>query len=332
MIKRFNTLLIGSLAFLLGTSTAAALTAQTVVGLKDSVTAGTSRGDLGKDAGTLLMGFHNSHWRGLGDTGSACEVHGFRALLQDQDASTQESFGWVVRSGSDANGPAAGPSGVLHQYGPFQMPTVAAGGARAWTMTVTLAKPADIPCEDHFSVGVELGAAPQWPSDGASCHMSLGTTSDQHVNAHDMAWQITGGTVSHPSGKRAWAQSLIVDVPTLQMSINAKKSIGGMFPRSGHIIYAGNATGGEPNASALLFLDIDTMPTGLPIFGATARLHLGFVFLNLLSIGTFDVHGNVYLPLGHMPSRCPKQRLWLQLYSCGKREYLTNAQATTVDQ
>ena len=91
--------------------------AQISVGLVDGPSTSASRGDLGKGAGTLLTGLHTSHWRSIGDGGKAsdgaksCKVKGFRTVLRDQDSSTQETYRWVVRSGTDANGPTAGAAG-----------------------------------------------------------------------------------------------------------------------------------------------------------------------------------------------------------------------------
>lgn len=313
--------------------------AQISVGLVDGPSTSASRGDLGKGAGGLLTGLHASHWRSIGDGGKAsdgaksCKIKGFRTVLRDQDSSTQETYRWVVRTGTDANGPTAGAAGLLHDFGPFSMPTVAAGGAHSWNLTVTLAGKVKIPCEAHMSFGVELGAAPQWPADGVSQHMTLGSTTNEHANAGDMTWQIVNGTTSHPTPRRAWSQNVIVVNPTLQMSLDGKKSMAGLYPKSGHRVFAGNISGGEPAAKALLFLSVDALPTGIRIEPGTAKLQLDPSALFMLSVVSIDRYGDAYFPLGYVPSLCPVWTLWFQAVICGKhKEYLTNAQATTFDQ
>ena len=312
---------------------AAPIYGQTAISLKGSTTTATSRGSIGTNTGEILTGFHRSHWRGIGDNAGSCQIQGFRATVQDQDSSTKESYHWVIRKGSDAAGPAVGSAGLLHSFGSFDMPKVKTGGPHAWSITVTLATPATIPCLSHVSVGIRLKAAAQWPNDGMSCHMSPGTSADQHGNAHDMSWQIEDGWVDHPSGNRAWAQSVLVNTPTLQMSINGKKSIGGMFPKSGHLVYAANVSGAEANANSLLFLGVDTLPFGFPLVPGTARMYLGFTKIKLLTATTADGNGDAYHSLGFVPSRSPIDTLYLQVAIFGAtRHYLTNLHATTFDQ
>lgn len=290
----------------------------------------TSRGNIGTGSGDILMGLHNSHWRGIGDSGTACTVSGFRSILQDQNIATQESYHWVARSGSDANGPAAGSAGLLHRFGPFNMPTGAAGGPAAWILTTTLTTPAALPCEAHVSAGVELAVQPAWSTDGMSCHAALEALADQHTNALDMSWQIINGATTHPSGKRSWSHSILLGNPTLQMSVNGKNSIGGLFPVVGGT-YAGQVTGAEATATAMLFLGVDAQATGFVLVPGTARLHLGNTKIKLLTSATVNASGVADLPLAAVPSQVPAFTLWLQAAIIGTSDQLTNAQATTFD-
>ena len=89
----------------------------------------TSRGNLGTGSGETLMGLHTSHWAGLGDTGSACEVTQLGLVDQDQNSNTQESFNLVLRNGTDANGPGTGASDVIASFGPYRMPSTPTGSA-----------------------------------------------------------------------------------------------------------------------------------------------------------------------------------------------------------
>jgi hypothetical protein len=306
--------------------------AQSSISLKGSATTSTSRGNIGTGAGEIHMGLHTSHWRGIGDNGAKCNIVGFRSALQDQDASTQESYEWVIRSGTDIDGPVVGAAGELHRFGPLKMPSVPAGGARAWMLSTTLAKPVSIPCAAHVSVGIALTKQAQWPADGMSCHIATGVNSSQHANADDMAWQIVDGipAATHPSAKRAWSHSILLDRPTLQMSIAGKKSIGGMFPESG-LMYAGYVSGAEARATSLLFLGVDAQRRGFPLVPGTARLYLGFTKIKLLGVARVNAGGNAAHVLGKVPSRAPIDTLWLQAAVIGTRDHMTNAQATTFD-
>ncbi len=302
------------------------------VSLYPGTTSFTSRGNIGTGSGDILMGLHNSHWRGIGDDGAACTVSGFRSTLQDQNIATQESYHWVVRSGSDANGPTTGSGGLLHRFGPLNAPSGAGGGA-AWFLTTNLSTPAAMPCEAHVSIGIELSAQPAWNTDGMSCHASTSALADQHANALDMAWQIIGSASSatHPSSKRSWSHRALLANPTLQMSINGKKSIGGMFPVVGGT-YAGQVTGAEAGANAMLFLGVDAQATGVVLVPGTAHLHLGYTKIKLLTAATVSASGVADLALATVPSQVPAFTLWLQAAIIGSSDKLTNAQAPTFDQ
>ena len=260
------------------------------------------------------------------------KVTGFRAILQDQNSATQESYSWVSRSGSDASGPQADSAGLLHRFGPVNMPHIASGSSHAWILTLKLSTPAALPCVGHLSFGTELTAQAAWSADGMSCHTSTSALADQHPNAIDMTWQILGAATSatHPSSKRSWAQRLLVDTPTLQMSINGKKTIGGMFPAIGGL-YASQVTNAEAGAASLLFLGVDSLATGFPLLPNTARLYLGFTKIKLLTITAVGANGTAEHPLAAVPAQTPKFTLWLQAAVIGSHENLTNAQATTLD-
>jgi hypothetical protein len=307
--------------------------AQSSISLKGSATASTSRGNIGTGAGEIHMGLHNSHWLGIGDDGANCTIVGFRSALQDQNSSTQESYDWVIRSGTDIHGPTVGTAGELHRFGPFKMPSVAAGGAHAWLISIKLSRPARIPCAAHVSVGIALATQALWPADGMSCHIATSASASQHLKADDMAWQIVTGVqgASHPSGKRAWSHSILLGGPTLQMSINGKKSIGGMFPQSG-LMYAGHVSGAEAGATSLLFLGVDRQSRGFPLVPGTARLYLGFTKIKLLGVARVPPSGQADHVLARVPSRFPIDTLWLQSAVIGSRDHMTNAQATTFDQ
>jgi hypothetical protein len=244
----------------------------------------TSRGDVGAKAGEILQGFHASHWRGLGDTGQGCEIKVIRSATQDENPSTQETYFWKVRRGTDANGPAVGVAGEIASLGPFQTPPSTVTKPAAWFETTFVSYPMALPdCSSHFSVGQALAAAPNWPNDGQSTHIYLGTEQGSNANQGDHAWQILAGasSASHPPQKRSWRYGMHFSTAVLQLGTSAMYGMGGMFPKAGNPLSA-RATYGSALASgaSLLWLGTDRIG-GISLFGGTARLYLGGVVVPL---------------------------------------------------
>ena len=235
-----------------------------------------SRGDLGAGAGETLQGVHASHHRGFGDTGFSCKISGLGARLQDQDRSTPETYRWIVRSGSDGSGPGTGSGAVIADIGPFVTPSGGSGVA-AWQLDTIFSSAITLPdCTSHFSFGVSLAAAPNWDADGLSTHASADTEQNSHSGQEDHAWQILSGAPSatHPSDKRTWRYSLLVDNGALQIGSFDRYGMGGMFPRIGssltvRVHYPSNTQDG------LSFLVLDTSRSaGIPVAAGTSRLFL----------------------------------------------------------
>ena len=246
-----------------------------------------SRGDLATGAGETLQGVHASHHRGFGDTGFSCKLRGLGARLQDQDQSTPEVYRWIVRSGSDGSGPSTGPGSVIADIGPFVTPSGGSGIA-AWQLDTVFGSAITLPdCTSHFSFGISLAAAPSWDADGLSTHASAEAEQNSHSGQGDHAWQILSGapTATHPSDKRAWRYSLLVDNGALQIGSFDRYGMGGIFPRIGssltvRVRYGGNTQGG------LSFLALDTARSaGIPVAAGTSRLFLS----NLPSILAVEI-------------------------------------------
>ncbi len=246
----------------------------------------TSRGNVGTGSGEFLQGFHSAHWRdiaGYDATAKTSLVKGFIIRnLQDQNRSTQESYTFVVRSGTDAAGPTLGTAGVIGTAGPFKTPPSSFTTPGSYAITTTLATPMKVPGDKYIAVGIQVGTAPKWTSDGISVWINgnFGTIDDNGLSptALDTAWQIinttTGATKSHPSGKRVWRLGFLVGNDVLQpgnvFSSRQNFSSGGIFPNVGATPAQGLAfvvrAKGKSGQIALVFGGVKRLPVGAPAF------------------------------------------------------------------
>lgn len=287
--------------------------AQQVFEIYPGVTSFASRGSLGGALGEVQQGFHSAANRGLGDNGSFCAVRGVRAVVQDQNDATVEPFRYVLRSGSDASGPTPTAAGLIATLGPYTLP--AGGGAvTSFQVTTSFGTPITVPCSAFFSVGVELPANANWSNDGLSIHSSVNTVQMQHASAVDSAWQILGGTASHPSSKRSWRIGLLLPQNAFQAgnvvagSPAARFGIGGYFPDT-------SLTGSGPssqglafrcfdndgaNAIAVVMMAIDFGNDPVALFGVANRAHFNLATVAPFSLVTGPADGTTlpYAPAG----------------------------------
>jgi hypothetical protein len=152
-------------------STAAAQT-QNFFGLWPGCTNFTTRGALGGSAGDNLLQIRSSHFSGIAHdaAGTGTNMTGFRHVLQDQNASTQESYSFIVRA-DNAGAPDCTPTGLLLNTAPVLSP--AGAGTLAWIITGTLATPSTVlPLCATYYIGLALPANANWTADGLSTHMS----------------------------------------------------------------------------------------------------------------------------------------------------------------
>lgn len=241
-----------------------------------------SRANLGTAGGELLQGMHRPFHRGVGDNGSACTISTFRATIQDQDAATQESIYFIVRTGSDQFGPKTGASGLIAKIGPVQLP--AGTGTMAWRVSTTVVIPVVLPnCLNNFAFGVELPPTTTWAPpypDGLSTHASRGdaTLSVQkaHARAEEHTWQIVKGAAraSHSPWGSTWRLAIALDTAVLQMGNGGNVyGRGGMFPDTGNPLTARVRYGAAmATGSSLLYMGLGRMP-GIPLVPGT-RLYL----------------------------------------------------------
>ncbi|MBK8098868.1 MAG: hypothetical protein IPK26_17275 [Planctomycetes bacterium] len=109
-------------------------------------------------------------FRGVGDGGSGCQVLGFYHWAADENITTAEIYGIVLRSGQGTGtGPDVGPTGELLRVGNLSTPSGTGGPRGSWIMTDGFATPVTVPCAGEWFQGVDVLANPLWPaSDGYS--------------------------------------------------------------------------------------------------------------------------------------------------------------------
>src|SRR5690606_35986720 len=130
-------------------------------------------------------------------------IDGFRALLQDQDASTPETYSWSVLSARADGRPGA----AFYRSGPIPTPPGATAGPEAWLLSSALTAPVrPLPKDATCFLAVGLPSNARWPLDGLSVHhadYSLGTTGDTpRSDAPNLTWTVDrdrGDLVGQPS-------------------------------------------------------------------------------------------------------------------------------------
>ncbi len=229
------------------------------------------------------MGLHSSHWRGLGDSGTQCEINQLGLVDQDQNSQSQESFHFVIRRGTDTNGPGTAASDLIGRYGPLQMPSTPLGSINAWIQTMTLGTATAIPCDEHMSWGVELTSSPNWPTDGMSCHTSFNTTTQNgqycHRNAEPHGYHFTTGSNRATAEVRTWRHRLglssarnVLQLGATGSSVGggsgARYGLGGMFPATGETL-SGRITQCLAGDTVLSYLSLGYLSGGLALFPGT---------------------------------------------------------------
>jgi hypothetical protein len=229
-----------------------AVTAQTTYQRWDmhpGQTSFTSRGNIGTGTGQIFQGVHASTNRGVLGTqrgsSTSCAIGRVNTITQDQNCSTREKFGWIVRGGTDSGGPGTGAGAILGTITGLSLPNSANTGACAWGLTSTLAPTARIkvPVTRMYGYGLSLGPSPKWTADGQSIHASrsadfaAANTHRVHgaASQEDQGWQIVGAATaaSNPSQKRSWRLSIDgADVAVMKLRCDGRQGYGGSYPAS----------------------------------------------------------------------------------------------------
>ncbi len=269
-----------------------ALSAQSIE-IWPGVTNFTSRGNIGTGTGEILQGFHESHWKGIGDSGAGATLSGIGLLTQDQNGSTQETYDVVIRSGTDAAGPTTGVAGELCVLAGLLTPPTTILTPVAWAITNNFTTPCRIPTKGHFSAGIRVPTS-GWTADGQSLHMSAAPNHQSGPHIQDHGWQIIGAaaTAVHFASNRSVRVTLLTPTPIIQNGVFAtttttySRGMGGMFPPIGTHGWSIHVDGGTPFAGGVtgIFLSPVVINPGFPIPGIRGSLYLGSPLVSVATL------------------------------------------------
>lgn len=253
------------------------------------------RGTFGALQGSIFQSYPPSHFRGIGDDGSACSLRGVQFLIQDQDRRTQEAWTVAVRRG-DANGPWAGSAGLIAGL-PAATPPDTGSGTQVWEITLDATTPIAIPCAGEFFVGHQLPAAVGWPVvDGLAPWVYLYREDPNLFGLPHHAWQIIGsvdtGVPSQPDRQviniALRTTSATLTIGTVSDPITHPGQRSPDFGPTG--MYPDVDSGPGSAAHGLLFRVRDRANAG-----GFAILLLGSTFDPPLSLGNFGINGSLWM-------------------------------------
>jgi hypothetical protein len=225
------------------------------VGLNGTCSNFTSRGTLGANAGDILLEVPASHYSGVCQdaSGSGTSFNSFSYLTQDQNASTVEAYSMLIRAAAvPGPGPDCTAAGVLMRLSGLSTPGGA--GTLAWFITNTLATPSTaVPLCDTWFMGAEVAAAPAWPGDGQSFHISTYfltqgmTGSNPAPSAPNIAWDCSATGPVQPTPR------------SIRFYLNAPAAMLNMANNDPSLTGAGHCLSGAPAP----FTNTDTGPGGM---------------------------------------------------------------------
>jgi hypothetical protein len=263
----------------------------------DATTATSRSGVLPTNAGDVLTKYDRSNVLGMGQgiTGlPGGRINGFRAVVQDQDAATQEQFTFAVVADDLLNpgNPDPSPTGEMLRTGSVSTPP--GTGVAAWVMTITLPAPADIaPPTGTWYFGVGLPLNPTWPVDGLSGHIGSYFTGALGENPRSGAPNLTyaivrpGGLIVQTTTPRVHAFGLLTEAPAVglgadiapafQRGPNPSFGVAGFYPDiqgrgDGFAIRLRDARNAGSLTACLMGFRI--LPTPINIPGVTGALFL----------------------------------------------------------
>ena len=306
------------------------------------------------NSGEALIEVADDLFRGVGDGSGQCLVHGFHHFAIDENLSTAETYGVVLRKvDTSARRPDASASGILTKISGLTTPT--AFGRGFSRMRDVFQTPVQVPCAGTFYAGIDFPANAKWP--GSDGHSLFAAWVGQPVGEHprpsyprDVTWTNQAGTPPW-SVSATYLMGVLLDKPVLQVGGvdprscrngatlcgTANFGLGGLFadvsgnPRSdGVTLRIKDAT--NPSANLFLFLS-PGFGNALPLGILTGQVHLDANLL--LSIGGLPLtNGVIEHPLiapGGVPPQARGQAFMFQaVVMSGIRTLtLTNAQAIT---
>lgn len=291
----------------------ASASAQAIFEYWPGQTSFTSRGNVSvTTVGEIHTGIHSTINRGLGDTAGVCQINGVRSVIQDQVAATQGSWRYFFRSGSEATGPGVTNTDVIASTGTLLFPSSTSTGGVAYLFTTTFTTPVQVPCDQFWSIGVELPAGVS--GDYVSVHTSYNTLNLQHPNAEDITWQILSGATAatHPGNMRTFRIAPIVTTALQAANVDANQSpperfsVGGHFPDTtqvgaasqGLVFKVNHPAGAAATASVLMSFGYNATPVQIAGFGNSLYLDLASIFPVTIAAGPADGSVLTFTPPG----------------------------------
>ncbi len=165
---------------------------------------------------------------GVWDPGSLSvigRVNGMRVVLQDQDASTQESFSvaLVAEDSSMPGQPDPDQSSDHLRVGNLMTPG-GSGGPAAWVFTVTFPTPFNaLPADRDYFMACGLPANPLWPADGLSVHIGRVGVGDDPITSgvtrtnFACSIDLAALPIVRNYLDRTWRVGLLTQAPLLQV-------------------------------------------------------------------------------------------------------------------
>lgn len=295
----------------------------------NSTTHTTRRGNFGAGPGELHNGVPDSHFRGVGSFRGQAAIVAVGGTIQDQNAATQESFFWVVRSGTTKKGPTPGSSGVLGMIGPMNSPP--GTGTRSWRITTSFASPLVISPTNYFSFGFRFPGNPRWPLDGLSMHFAdCGVQEKDAQGTTPIGFDVSALASTQSLGHGTWNTHILIDGCTLQLcTAGAGCGIGGLTPAvnavmSGHAQYSTSFSGG----TSLLALSL-SRTCGISAFpGAPYYLGSPLVLMGSVPI---DGTGKALHPIGTLTKNLQSNTIYYfqALGTKGSDACMTNSASLT---
>lgn len=165
-------------------------------------------------------------FQGIGDTGAGCSAHGFYTWLADENVTTADLYGIVLRSADPLGNPDPTPGGVIAHVPGLTTPNGSGGPRGGWILIDVFVTPVGLPCQQAWYQGIELPADPRWPTtDGLALwnadSLAAGTSApvgeNHRLGAPNVNWSVDAALATAVS--RPWTSLLgvFVDAPVLHL-------------------------------------------------------------------------------------------------------------------
>ncbi|MHC4919840.1 MAG: hypothetical protein ACYTKC_09600 [Planctomycetota bacterium] len=285
-------------------------------------------------AGEALAQYPKTHFEGIGDRSvagvpgnPACALAYIVLYVQDQDQTTANNFGVVLRPAASAGGPNTNNTAAIFRFLNIPGPKGTATGPAGWAVSLQFQNqgvptPWAIPCKGDLFFGIVLSANSKWPlTDGLSVWSAFYDPIGQAVPTRkgdnvpprkgvpNLTWEISAaGKASQPAIPQVLDYILVSPYSMLQVGARHKPGqsnhgsndgfgAAGLYPS-----ISGGATGRQ---DGVVLRITDNPPGTAPTYGGQYLLFLSLSTAPQLTsppIQLSGIFGSVYLgPLGQFP-------------------------------